>query len=1066
MSKTFSTTGNISHFASVSGLSDGVAYAYYVRCRDLAGNTNASDYSINFAVSAPSIPPPPPSNAVYQYYEAESGSLISPMAVASDTGASEGKYIASSAVDSGTASYGFSAPAAGSYVVWMRLLGPSISQDSIYVSMDGTSEDVFDMAENKWSPNWQWVKVNGRAGIGNPLTLNPKLFSLTAGSHTLKIRGREVGSKIDKILVTNDQGFVPTDGSSQPTTPPTSGDTQAPSAAVQQPTAGQIVSGTIDLKATATDNEKVISLYFLIDGVKFGSNYRLPLPGNSYMESFDSHLVADGAHTVAVRAEDEAGNVTITPPVSFTVKNSTTAPPTVNQKPTGFLDGVKTEGIIYGWAKDSDNDSLPVKVHIFIDKNAGTAGASPVEIIASESRSDVGNHAFNYAIPETYRNNASHQVWVWAIDLTDTTGSSNVMLTGSPKSFTLQPSSTPPPPTTPPPSGQTSGVAAHWTFDSSDITGNSLADKSGNNRPLTLTSIGQGSGKYSQAGSFNGSSSFGNVANTSVLDLSSDLTLSAWVKTTNTNRTETVVGKYYLGGYESGYLLRVNADGHLGLRLGGDNLSNIYSTSNREVTDTGKVVNDGQWHHVVAVIKLGQGVTFYIDGSQTSNHQRAVVASSNSAVLSVGRTASNDYGYGAHFTGDIDEVKIYTSALSASDVAAMYGISSPVPPDQTPPPTTTPPPTGQTSGYFEAESGSLTSPMAKGSDTAVSGGQYVYTPTTDAGSLSLPISVTEAGNYYIWGRILSPNYTRDSFRVSVGSGAGDIWDTAEGLWSDSWQWTRITGRNANGGVVSSKNQNPRVFSLSAGNQTLVFEGRDANTFLDRIFITKDPSAVPSQTVTLASPSASSPDILTDVKNEEPVANPLPVPVTVNSENLRFGPGTLLKGSDSSVWLVLDNGSRYGFDDTQEFFHFGYRFDLVHAVTDEELNAYPISTIDKLQYHATNNFIKYQNDPTIYMVENNIKRGVTSPEVFFTYVGSWDEVLIIPDDLTYETGASLSFPDGTIIKGSGPTVYIVENGKKRALRSAEAFFNLGHDFSQVLLIPDSDLNLNELGEEVG
>jgi hypothetical protein len=34
-------------------------------------------------------------------------------------------------------------------------------------------------------------------------------FNLTGGSHTLTIAYREDGAKLDKVLVTNDSGFVP-----------------------------------------------------------------------------------------------------------------------------------------------------------------------------------------------------------------------------------------------------------------------------------------------------------------------------------------------------------------------------------------------------------------------------------------------------------------------------------------------------------------------------------------------------------------------------------------------------------------------------------------------------------------------------------------------------------------------------------------------------------------------------------------------------------------------------------------------------------------------------------------
>ncbi|MFA5248783.1 MAG: hypothetical protein WC415_06270, partial [Patescibacteria group bacterium] len=51
MANTFSTTGGASHGTTVSGLSSGNTFHYYVRCQDLSGNPNTSDYDITFRVT-------------------------------------------------------------------------------------------------------------------------------------------------------------------------------------------------------------------------------------------------------------------------------------------------------------------------------------------------------------------------------------------------------------------------------------------------------------------------------------------------------------------------------------------------------------------------------------------------------------------------------------------------------------------------------------------------------------------------------------------------------------------------------------------------------------------------------------------------------------------------------------------------------------------------------------------------------------------------------------------------------------------------------------------------------
>ncbi|MFH1710964.1 MAG: dockerin type I domain-containing protein [Nanoarchaeota archaeon] len=53
MANTFSSTGSTSHSTTVSGLTNGSSYTYYVRCLDGSTNANTNDYPISFSVNQP-----------------------------------------------------------------------------------------------------------------------------------------------------------------------------------------------------------------------------------------------------------------------------------------------------------------------------------------------------------------------------------------------------------------------------------------------------------------------------------------------------------------------------------------------------------------------------------------------------------------------------------------------------------------------------------------------------------------------------------------------------------------------------------------------------------------------------------------------------------------------------------------------------------------------------------------------------------------------------------------------------------------------------------------------------
>ena len=220
-----------------------------------------------------------------------------------------------------------------------------------------------------------------------------------------------------------------------------------------------------------------------------------------------------------------------------------------------------------------------------------------------------------------------------------------------------------------------SGLSLYWSFDYSDISGSQVTDLSGNNgtgsisgTPLVVT------GELNQALSFDGATNSVSTAAYSAINFTNSITLSAWINTTNASRYEAIISKYNAGGSGSGYIFRTDQNGYLEVTIGAADLAAYPSTA----IDTSKI-NDGKWHHVVAVVTIGQNVSFYVDGSLSSSTPISSVANGDgNAALFVG--ASSYTPFGADFTGKIDEIRIYNQALTASQVSVIYQSSGGPPP--------------------------------------------------------------------------------------------------------------------------------------------------------------------------------------------------------------------------------------------------------------------------------------------------------------------------------------------------------------------------------------------------
>lgn len=98
--------------------------------------------------------------------------------------------------------------AQGSYIVWCRVQAPSIDADSFFVTMDDDPQITFHVYgtpnpdPGEISQDWIWKPI--QVSPGTPMT-----FDLSPGEHFIEFELREAGTKLDRVLVTNDAGFVP-----------------------------------------------------------------------------------------------------------------------------------------------------------------------------------------------------------------------------------------------------------------------------------------------------------------------------------------------------------------------------------------------------------------------------------------------------------------------------------------------------------------------------------------------------------------------------------------------------------------------------------------------------------------------------------------------------------------------------------------------------------------------------------------------------------------------------------------------------------------------------------------
>ncbi|MHC4594428.1 MAG: LamG-like jellyroll fold domain-containing protein [Planctomycetota bacterium] len=213
------------------------------------------------------------------------------------------------------------------------------------------------------------------------------------------------------------------------------------------------------------------------------------------------------------------------------------------------------------------------------------------------------------------------------------------------------------------------GLAGHYKLDQ-DAT-----DSSGNNNHGALGGDPQWvAGKIGSALDFDGDD-YVDLGNPSQLDFGTgSWSVSAWMKMPASTDNSNIFSK---GGDNSGgirYMLNVSeTDDHKACLTLDDNVTKVQSTSS--VT-----VDDGQWHHIVG-LRDGSSLRLYVDGALDGTNTLAAgydLSGTSQANAYIGAGWNFDTSVVQKFLiGMIDDVRIYSQALSAEEIAWLAGRTQP-----------------------------------------------------------------------------------------------------------------------------------------------------------------------------------------------------------------------------------------------------------------------------------------------------------------------------------------------------------------------------------------------------
>jgi len=209
-----------------------------------------------------------------------------------------------------------------------------------------------------------------------------------------------------------------------------------------------------------------------------------------------------------------------------------------------------------------------------------------------------------------------------------------------------------------------SQLVAYYKLDESS--GNA-ADSWGSNT-LTNTSVTYSAGKINNGSVFSGSSSY-LTASAKVTPIGAK-TVAFWMKTSDASTFQIMLANLGDGNTEYGFTTYTN--NNIGFEV-----TQASGTKVCSLVTTGVTVDDGSWHHYVFTwdgTTDADKVIVYVDGvsnnTATANNTETVTPTANL------RLGANPVTGGNEFTGSLDEVGIWSRALTSTEVTRLYNNDS------------------------------------------------------------------------------------------------------------------------------------------------------------------------------------------------------------------------------------------------------------------------------------------------------------------------------------------------------------------------------------------------------
>jgi len=159
---------------------------------------------------------------------------------------------------------------------------------------------------------------------------------------------------------------------------------------------------------------------------------------------------------------------------------------------------------------------------------------------------------------------------------------------------------------------------------------------------------------------------------------------------------------------------------------------------------------------------------------------------------------------------------------------------------------------------------------------------------------------------------------------------------------------------------------------------------------------------------------------------------------------------LMRASNSPKVYEIKNGQRHWIPTIEVFNNYGFKWSDIQIVSESTFNAYPRAKLLRA----------IGDERVFYLTESGMTRHIPSAEVFLSYGNKWEDVFEV-------SAKEISvYEHNNLIRAQGDyKVYLLENGQKRWIKTAEDFNARKYNWSKIAPVNQTEINVYPLGTEI-